>query len=824
MSEATACISKKISQYHSECKEEITEDKRKQIIARAYKACDASKLDFKPAEFCPYRVFSKIDFIANLKRNLYSDDFTNLPTSVLVAKAVGDCLPKLRKDFPNKSEVEILKDAYQLARMALDETDFVVESDKPIYFKISIPNEELPKFKKRLKAYAIINDFVDDNSLKIEMKDISKVKMSHELTEEDLESDKRKLFTKVAKKDIKNVPPIFIDKKNKIWDGHHRYLTLKLAGFDVIPVIQLPVSILREIEDYNDFLKGWDIKQNSNENVTQFDTELNRYLKDKGLISDFTDDKAAEKFFAPDAAVTSTTVAEIGYDAGKLRIFFKNGGGYEYPVPSSWYLEMLNSASKGAFVWDTLRGRTPGRVIDKPNKITPGGVGGSIVPYFKIKGARMPQEAMKKSVKSFLQSARKGTAEAGGVPIEKIDRPTFRQFKKFLKHAGTAQRTPSFFQKLRGIFPGGKNDFESKVVNDFTEDMHYFKGPMSRAGNFEYSSGIKSKDFENLKEVISTYNHVPSFDSHHENQILGFAYNLTTDPDVFMKDHEEYNKLKQTPYVYGEGFTFDEIENVSKIEIKENKTKLPVSFRFIDENEGKNSNKQDISKLIHLAISVDQSDQDRCSTAGGESCWVQFGKGTQDFQDMEKNMEGDNMPIEKKKKTTKKKPPTEDFDGEEEEKEEESEDKEKKEDKDFSKGSKSRKGKKKGNSDDMVTISQAVFDDMVQKQDDLKSVVSDLVKQNNLRIEAVKLKKMDDFKDGFSNPNQLYKLKKGVIKEANYEQLAVLNDMVRPYDGPVDPRKILASQTEEDFRDDLLNAQLQAENDLLPKSMQRRKK
>jgi hypothetical protein len=780
--EKQSCINRKISHLH-DTRPDMSD---KQIIAVAYSECGASKSDFKPSEYCPYRVLSKIKLKSKLERDLYTGDFSILPTSIRIARSVDEYLPQLRSDFPKKKEKDLLIMAYNIAKGILDNSDFVTVEEKPVFFEIYLDGIQMEEFEKQMRVFFAQNadDFTDDNTFKIEMKDISKVKMSHELTEQDLEEEKRKIFTKVAKKDIKNVPPIFIDKKNKIWDGHHRYLTLKLAGFDVIPVIQLPVSILREIEDYNDFLKGWDIKQNSNENVTQFDTELNRYLKEKGLISDFTDDKAADPFFAPDTKVSSSNVAEVGYDRGRLRIFFNNGWGYEYDVPSSWYVEMINAPSKGQYVWDTLRGRKPGRVIDKPNKTTPGGVGGSIVPYFKIKGARMPQEAMRKSVRGFLKSVRKEGAQVGAVPIRQITKPKFREFTQFLKTAGGPAKKPTLFTKIKGLFKQKKNDF----TDDFVNDMKYFSGPITRPGDFEYNEGVKIKDFENLKEISSKYSHLPSFDSHNENQILGFAYNLTSDPDKYMKSHPKYEELKQHDYIYAEGYSFQDIENVAELPVDSN-TELPVSIRFQDANEGLGLAEQHITDLVHLAISVNRTEQDRCSTAGGNPCFVSF-QDKQDFSDsLEQTPEGKSMPSkeekEEKKEEEEEKPPKSDTKGE-------SPVGKKKQDPpmDAEYEVENKKAGKKSDmkeTEDFVKIPRAAWQ-QVNKD------VSDMKEREKVREAAYVKRELESIKSDFADVNQVYKIKNDFIKSADLKTMQILKEGLVKTDIPINAGNQLFNQ------------------------------
>jgi len=739
------CVAQWISELHNAHPD--WEDK--QIIAVAYEKCGVSKNDFEEG-FCPYDILTRITFTESFSDHLYSD-FTGLPTSVMVANAVDFALPRLKQELPDLDEIELLKTAYGLAQEVLKNSDFETYSEKPIYFAISIPNSELEAFELELRRAAYYSD-----------------------------------------------------------EG--------------------------EIDFTND-----------------------------NLFKIYTDDKA-EPFFKPETSVSSSNVAEVGYDAGKLRIFFKNGGGYEYPVPQTFYMEMMSAPSKGSFVWNYLRGKAPGRVIDNPNKTTPGGVGGSIVPYFKIKNNRMSQKAQARSVQTFLKAARSGNAKVGTTPIQQIDRPTFKAFQRF-----TSTYQTSLFQKLKmrqiGRFvkklpqPGQKpatpqtqkpsskipkattkkpkkvsikrtkkkkdkteeiqrksdadsraliraqirrlrkqlkqarqNKLESKVkslekkietlekrletvgdftddfihyshlTDDFTNDMHYFRGPITRAGKFQYGNEVKTKDLDNLREVAAKYRHLPSFDSHQENEILGFAYNFTDDPDLFMKDHPKYSELVGKPYIFSEGYAFKDIENQTDIDIKADETLLPTSMRFLDSNEGFDSTEQHLTALVHLAISTDQSDRDRCSTLGGDPCWVSF----HDKQAKPKLI-GDFMPKDKKEEEDEESG----SDGDEEEEDADSKDEQKKEDDDF--------------------VPRKAYDAILKDVADLIKTVDDfsiIEKKRDARDQAREKEmdkiKLDTIRSDFTKENQLYTIKSDFLKEADLLGLTVLKNALVPHTPKVD--------------------------------------
>lgn len=134
-------------------------------------------------------------------------------------------------------------------------------------------------------------------------------------------------------------------------------------------------------------------------------------------------------FYAPDlsisqaatgGATTSSNVDWIGYDNRHLRVRFKEktskktgkvypASMYEYDVEPKFLEAMAAASSKGKFVWNYLRGHIPGRVIDQPWKITPGGVGGSIVPYSKESPRMLPARQMKRIRKKFGKEITRGT-------------------------------------------------------------------------------------------------------------------------------------------------------------------------------------------------------------------------------------------------------------------------------------------------------------------------------------------------------------------------------------------------------------------------------
>jgi hypothetical protein len=56
--------------------------------------------------------------------------------------------------------------------------------------------------------------------------------------------------------------------------------------------------------------------------------------------------------------VSSSAISAIGYDGDTLRVEFRNGRTYDHPgVPEEVFYDFLNSASKGRFYNNHIKGR-----------------------------------------------------------------------------------------------------------------------------------------------------------------------------------------------------------------------------------------------------------------------------------------------------------------------------------------------------------------------------------------------------------------------------------------------------------------------------------
>lgn len=155
-----------------------------------------------------------------------------------------------------------------------------------------------------------------------------------------------------------------------------------------------------------------------------------------------------------------------------------------------------------------------------------------------------------------------------------------------------------------------------KIRQDLTSD-YTMTGNLTRSGEFDYRAeggGIKTKTPENLKWVAENTTHVPVFGkrdkgSHQESDysLIGFAHNF---------DYIPPNEVDEYAHISGDVELFYNISDLSDLEDPSN---LPVSFGFDDIGE---DYVQNISKLHHLAVSLNRVEKDRCSTMEGTPCTI----------------------------------------------------------------------------------------------------------------------------------------------------------------------------------------------------------
>jgi hypothetical protein len=289
--------------------------------------------------------------------------------------------------------------------------------------------------------------------------------------------------------------------------------------------------------------------------------------------------------------------------------------------------------------------------------MTPGGVGGSKVVYFKESGGRISKAAMRDVVHKFSQFKAQPPAKAAkpvkGVPALPIPKAEDKKFRaeaaKFLKELAAfkaklaqkkAQKEGKPLSEIeRGKAPGAKvaaakikslmkqlenealpeivkeailaqiellrnqfPDFRKFLRSDFMIDDSVLTGVITRAGPFQYGDQVKIKDWNNLLNVFGQVTHFPAFDAHDEHRLVGFTHSFELDGE--------------TELVHGKAHTFEDIAELSDLTTP---TNLPVSIRFYDQG-ARTDGVQDITDVLHLAISFNKTDQDRCSSLGGHAC------------------------------------------------------------------------------------------------------------------------------------------------------------------------------------------------------------
>ena len=136
-------------------------------------------------------------------------------------------------------------------------------------------------------------------------------------------------------------------------------------------------------------------------------------------------------------------------------------------------------------------------------------------------------------------------------------------------------------------------------------------GPFTRSGKFEYTKNgkkvILKKDWKNILEVHENQEYYPIKATiqkgAHSAIIEGYATNWEPHHD--------------TEQMFGDAVLFTDIENLTDVLNPEGGYAVSIGFKD-DVIDGT----QIISYVDHLAISLSNLDKDRCSTAGGKSCFA----------------------------------------------------------------------------------------------------------------------------------------------------------------------------------------------------------
>ena len=217
-------------------------------------------------------------------------------------------------------------------------------------------------------------------------------------------------------------------------------------------------------------------------------------------------------------------------------------------------------------------------------------------------------------------------------PLREALRAQIKQLQQFLSQEGLPDIVRRILQEnLKSLHGQLKNmaraDFEfyhpliEDMMSRFTDDSVSGKVTLTRGGLFEYDKGVrvaghdkpvKAKSYAQLKGLFPRYQHLPMF---------GTEYSKTK--------QSAHAEAKETLIGYSHGpWEFDdEKQLVSGNWVFFNDDidgdDLPVSIRFYDESSDSDLY-QDITGLAHVAVSLDRSERDRCSTAGGHPCRTQL--------------------------------------------------------------------------------------------------------------------------------------------------------------------------------------------------------
>ena len=168
---------------------------------------------------------------------------------------------------------------------------------------------------------------------------------------------------------------------------------------------------------------------------------------------------------------------------------------------------------------------------------------------------------------------------------------------------------------------------------DFVDDFPTYFGRITRAGPFKYPDGIRHKKYDNLKELFSRIDHLPLYGSriygsHDEDkpttELIGFMHNWVlndNNKDIF-SDIEYFKDIKE----------LSDLKNPEDLDIS-------LKFNVADPN----SKVQDITELIHGAVSLNKLETNRCASVEGYGSCTTSTK-TSDFRDTNDSRLGSESP------------------------------------------------------------------------------------------------------------------------------------------------------------------------------------
>ena len=125
--------------------------------------------------------------------------------------------------------------------------------------------------------------------------------------------------------------------------------------------------------------------------------------------------------------VLSSNVSAIGKEGASLIVRFHGGATYEYPRSGKLYARMLNSYSKGKFVWNQLRRKNVpyNRIANIPMKYDQRIKDRDLMEEVEIKKVNKDRLTTKQTIESMIKDTRIKTM----TPIENVVKQTIKQVK-----------------------------------------------------------------------------------------------------------------------------------------------------------------------------------------------------------------------------------------------------------------------------------------------------------------------------------------------------------------------------------------------------------
>lgn len=354
----------------------------------------------------------------------------------------------------------------------------------------------------------------------------------------------------------------------------------------------------KEIKDFLDFVEQAVEKEAE---IIYIDNCVD-FIADALSLHSWRERRKRMRFFAPDMPLfqaatggktESSNVAWIGYNNRKLRVGFipkatkKNPtpvpSVYEYDVDPEFYEAMAAAGSKGEFLWRYLRGKTPGRVIDAPERWTPGGVGGSIVPYNKLAPRRISSKEISKLQKKFASHIKRGTS-LQEVQFSQLQKPIERMMGMPSKlgspgktaFLGRIEKVKSKLRKKFGLDFTNTCDFNDKGICTDERNKYYQKEcpyeNIDKCPTADFEEGFYSKaDFK--KDLSEEYKQQLLKEKGRWVTIRGRKVFLPEGKMIHWKKNGKYKMLSAQAYKYSKAYLVGKYTKKHGLSVEEAKAR-----------------------------------------------------------------------------------------------------------------------------------------------------------------------------------------------------------------------------------------------------------